>query len=248
MRRRLDESIQNKMDALKKNLKQKFFDATRKYFAETARICQTQREACLNAFCQQTKDVYDRLDSLEKDFANMEEVRSALKNFYENWRVLFPKQSHQIFATENFSDELLNEILERRNLLSDVPLDNDATNNSPLEPFSQTEKPAPKSTADEEFSLGKKEFRYRHYENAFKNFSRAAAMGHINSIQYLAHMHQNGLGVPQNIYSAIENWLDAFCLEDNDSASELRDIFCDDLKFYSKALEWNEIYLWNKKN
>ena len=239
LRQHLEEIFKDKMNALEKNLRQKIFASTIEYFTQVSTICRNQREFCLNIFRQYAEDIYNKIDFLNQDFVVMEEISSTLKNFYNNWRLICPKQSDKISSDENSTDNFLDDMLERKNQLLDITLDDDAQNNLSAENFLPPKigKPRKHSTANEDFSLGKAAFNKKKYANALNSFSRAAAMGHVESIKYLAYMYQNGLGTPKNIHAAIESCLDASCLGDNDSVSELGGIFWN-LKCYSRALEW----------
>lgn len=239
LRQHLEEIFKDKINALEKNLRQKFFTSTIEYFTQVSTLCRNQRESCLNIFRQHAEDIYNKIDFLNQDFVVMEKISSALKNFYNNWRLICPKQSSKVFSSENSTDNFLDDMLERKNQLLDITLDNDAQNNLSAEKFLPPKigKPRKHSTANDDFSLGKTAFNKKKYKNALESFSRAAAMGHVESIKYLAYMYQNGLGTPKNIHAAIENCLDASCLGDNDSVSELGGIFWN-LKCYSRALEW----------
>lgn len=237
LRQRLEKFFQDKLNALEKNLRQKFLAATLEYFSQVYKICRTQRELCKNIFCQHAEDIYNKIEFLNRDFVVMEEISFALKIFYNNWRLIYPKQSSKIFTDENSSDNLLNEVLERKNRLLNFNVD--TPDNLSVEKIlpPKVNAPSKNSSGNADFSSGKAAYLNKKYEIAFKSFSRAAAKGHVESIKYLAYMHQNGLGTPKNIYAAIENYLDAFCLGDNDSISELGEIFCN-LNCYSRALEW----------
>lgn len=239
LRQHLEEIFKDKMTTLEKNLRQKFFASTIEYFTQMSTICWNQREFCLNIFRQYAEDIYNKIDFLNQDFVVMEEISSTLKNFYNNWRLICPKQSDKISSDENSSDNFLDDMLERKSQLLDITLDDDAQNNLSAEKFlpTETRKSRKRSTANEDYSLGKAAFNRKKYTSALENFSRAAAMGHVESIKYLAYMYQNGLGTAKNIHAAIESCLDACCLGDNDSVSELGGIFWN-LKCYSRALEW----------
>ena len=239
LRQNLEEVAQDKLNALKKNLRQNFFAATIEYFMQVSKICQAQRELCLNIFTQYAKDIYSKIDFLNQDFLIMEEISSALKNFHESWRLIYPKQSCQSHNDGNSFDNFLNEVLKRKNQLINLPLNSDGANNLSAEKFLPVEirKSHNQSSSNADFSSGEKEFRSKKYENALKSFSRAAALGNIEAIKYLAGMYQEGLGTPKNIYAAIENYLDTFSLGDDDSAKELGKIFLN-LKCYSHALEF----------
>ena len=239
LRQHLEEIFKDKINALEKNLRQKFFASTIEYFTQVSTLCRNQRESCLNIFRQHAEDIYNKIDFLNQDFVVMEKISSALKNFYNNWRLICPKQSSKVFSSENSTDNFLDDMLERKNQLLDITLDNDAQNNLSAEKFLPPKigKPRKHSTANDDFSLGKTAFNKKKYKNALESFSRAAAMGHVESIKYLAYMYQNGLGTLKNIHAAIESCLDASCLGDNDSVSELGGIFWN-LKCYSRALEW----------
>ncbi|MBQ6297443.1 MAG: hypothetical protein IJK81_07095 [Selenomonadaceae bacterium] len=237
LRNHLEEIFNDKMNALEKNLRQKFFAATIEYFTQVSTICRNQRELCTNIFRQHAENIYNKIDFLNQDFVVMEEISSALKNFYNNWRLICPKQSSKIFSDENSSDNLLDDMLERKSRLLNfnVDISNDLSAEKFLPP--KIGKPRKHSTANDDFSLGKAAFNKKKYKNALESFSRAAATGHVESIKYLAYMYQNGLGMPKNIHAAIESCLDASGLGDNDSVSELGGIFWN-LKCYSRALEW----------
>ncbi len=239
LRRHLDKTTRNEIDALEKNLRQKLFAATLEYFAQVSEICRTQREFTLNIFRKHTEEIYNQIEFLNQDFAVMSEMSRALKNFYETWRLIYPEQSRQVPDNENSPDNLLAEMLERKNRLINLPLNNDAQNDLSAERFLPAEVKSPhnSSTSNIDFTSGKAAFNNRKYENAFKNFSRAAATGNVEAIKYLAFMNQNGFGTPQNIYAAINDYLDAFNLGDNESISELGEIFLN-LKCSSRALEW----------
>lgn len=239
LRQHLEEILKDKMNALEKNLRQKFFASTIEYFTQVSTICRNQREFCLNTFRQYAEDIYNKIDFLNKDFVVMEEISSTLKNFYNNWRLICPKQSDKISSDENSSDNFLDDMLERKSQLRNITLDNDASNNLSAEKFLPNEisEPNKNSSASADFSSGKTAFNKKKYANALKSFSRAAIMGNIEAIKYMAYIYQNGLGTPKNIHAAIENYLDAFYLGDNDSAGELGEIFCN-LNCYSRALEW----------
>lgn len=239
LRQHLEEIFKDKMHALEKNLRQKFFASTIEYFTQVSTICRNQREFCLNIFRQYAEDIYNKIDFLNQDFVVMEEINSALKNFYNNWRLIYPKQSNKISSDENSTDNFLDDMLERKSQLLDITLNDNAANNLSTEKFLPPKigKPRKHLTTNEDFSLGKAAFNKKKYANALNSFSRAAAMGHVESIKYLAYMYQNGFGTPKNIHAAIESCLDASCLGDNDSVSELGGIFWN-LKCYSRALEW----------
>lgn len=239
LRRRLDKTFRNETDALEKKLRQKLFAATLEYFAQVSEICRTQREFTLNIFRKHTEEIYNQIEFLNQDFAVMGEMSRVGKNFYETWRLIYPEQSQQVPNNENSPDNLLAEMLERKNRLINLPLNNDAQNNLSAERFLPAEIKSPNNsaTSNADFTAGKAAFNNKKYENAFKNFSRAAATGNVEAIKYLAFMNQNGFGTPQNIYAAIENYLDAFNLGDNESISELGEIFLN-LNCSSRALEW----------
>lgn len=239
LRRRLDKTFRNETDALEKKLRQKLFAATLEYFAQVSEICRTQREFTLNIFRKHTEEIYNQIEFLNQDFVAMGEMSRAGKNFYETWRLIYPEQSQQVPNNENSPDNLLAEMLERKNRLINLPLNNDAQNDLLAERFLPAEIKSlhNSATSNADFTAGKAAFNNKKYENAFKNFSRAAATGNVEAIKYLAFMNQNGFGTPQNIYAAIENYLDAFNLGDNESISELGEIFLN-LNCSSRALEW----------
>lgn len=236
LRQRLEDVSRNKIDALEKNLRQNLSAATLEYFTQVAKICRAQHELALNIFRQYTADICNRVEFLNQDFAAMEEVSRALKTFYDTWRLIYPEQSQRVPASENSSDNLLAEMCDRQNRLINPPSDND---NLSVEKFLPVAINSPNKTSNADFIVGKAAFTNKKYETAFKSFSRAAATGHVEAIEYLAYMNQKGRGMPKNIYAAIENYLDALNLGDNDVISELGEIFLD-LECYSRALEYHQ--------
>ena len=236
LRQRLADVSRNKIDALEKNLRQNLSAATLEYFTQVAKICRAQRELSLNIFRQYTADICNRVEFLNQDFAAMEEVSRALKTFYDTWRLIYPEQSHQVPSNEHFPDDLLAEMRDRKNRLINLPSDND---NLSVEKFLPTAINNPNKTSNADFIAGKAAYTNKKYETAFKSFSRAAATGHVEAIEYLAYMNQKGRGMPKNIYAAIENYLDALNLGDNDVISELAEIFLE-IECYSRALEYHQ--------
>ena len=237
LRETLETTAQEKSSTLEKTLRRNIFVAAVEYFNRTSKICRTRQELCLKIFCQRVEKICDEITFMNQDFAVMEGASSALKNFHKLWLQIYPKQFNRS-AEENFPKDLL----ERKTLLLRLKdsLLKKETNDFSTERFLPNEDNIPQVTTNAYFDSGCSAFRGRKYDVAFKHFARAAALGHVESMKYLAYLNQNGLGTRKDLHAAINNYLDAFYFGDSDSCGELGEIFFG-LKCNHRALEFYKI-------
>ena len=237
LRENLETTAQEKFAALEKTLRRNIFAASVDYFNRTSKICCARQELCFKVFSQRVEKICDELTFMNQDFAVMEEVSSALKNLHKLWLQLYPKRfTHS--AEENFPKDLL----ERKNLLLRLKdsLPKKETKDFSTERFLPSEDKLPQATTNEDFNSGYTAFRGKKYDVALKHFAQAAALGHVESMKYLAYLNQNGLGTRKNLHAAISNYLDAFYFGDSDSCSELGEIFLQ-LNCNHRALEFYKV-------
>ncbi|KAI9011763.1 hypothetical protein DFJ74DRAFT_684590 [Hyaloraphidium curvatum] len=122
--------------------------------------------------------------------------------------------------------------------LGDKCLEGDGMPKNELEAEKWYRRAAEQGDTEGSLGLGRILFDREEYEAAFKPLSHAAFNGDTNATLYLAEMHRQGLGMPENLAEAERLYRDVAEFEDSEDAQMGLGLIASEREDFSEAARW----------